>query len=74
MISRIQPAVGKANVPVYQLKVVLIGSKPDIWRRLRVPGSANLGWLHAVFQVAMGWNSHIAFHFDESLLTSGPFR
>ena len=31
-----------------------------IWRRLQVPGDANLGWLHAVIQVAMGWtNSHL---------------
>ncbi len=60
MISQIQPTAGKANAPVYQLKVVLIGSKPDIWRRLRVPGNANLGWLHTVLQVAMGWtNSHL---------------
>ena len=60
MILRIQPTAGKANAPVYQLKVLLIGSKPDIWRRLRVPGNANLGWIHAVFQVAMGWtNSHL---------------
>ena len=60
MISKIQPTAGKANTPVYQLKVLLIGSKPDIWRRLRVPGNANLGWIHAVLQVAMGWtNSHL---------------
>jgi Plasmid pRiA4b ORF-3-like protein len=27
---------------------------------MRVPGEANLGWLHAVIQVAMGWtNSHL---------------
>jgi hypothetical protein len=60
MISQIQDTVGKANAPVYQLKVVLVGSKPAIWRRLRVPGNANLGWLHAVLQVTMGWtNSHL---------------
>jgi hypothetical protein len=60
MISEIQPIAGKANAPVYQLKVVLIGSKPGIWRRLRVPGNATLGWLHAVLQVVMGWtNSHL---------------
>jgi len=44
----------------YQLQVVLNGSQPTIWRRLQVPGTANLGWLHAVLQVAMGWtNSHL---------------
>ncbi len=60
MISQIQPIAGKANPPVYQLKVVLRASKPAIWRRLQVPANANLGWLHAVLQVAMGWtNSHL---------------
>ena len=60
MISQIQPNARKANAPAYQLKILLIGSKPDIWRRLRVPGNANLGWIHAVLQVAMGWtNSHL---------------
>jgi hypothetical protein len=51
---------GKALPSLYQLNVVLIGAKPAIWRRLQVPGHANLGWLHAVLQVAMGWsNSHL---------------
>ncbi len=50
----------KPRAPIYQLKIVLIGSKPPIWRRLQVPGNANLGWLHAVLQVALGWtNSHL---------------
>ena len=60
MISQIQTIAGKTNASVYQLKAVLIGSKPSIWRRLRVPGDANLGWLHSVLQVTMGWtNSHL---------------
>jgi hypothetical protein len=60
MISNIHPTAGKTNAPVYQLKVLLIGSKPAIWRRLRVPGNASLGWFHAVLQVTMGWtNSHL---------------
>jgi hypothetical protein len=54
-----QPATA-APGPIYHLKVSLEGIKPLIWRRLQVPGSANLGWLHAVIQVAMGWtNSHL---------------
>jgi len=47
-------------VPIHQVKIVLDGVEPPIWRRLQVPGIASLGWLHAVFQVAMGWtNSHL---------------
>ena len=60
MIAQIEPAVGKGTAPIYQLQIVLLGAKPLIWRRLQVPGDANLGWLHAVIQVAMGWtNSHL---------------
>lgn len=48
------------RAPVLQLRVSLEGIAPAIWRRLQVPGSGNLGWLHAVIQVAMGWkNSHL---------------
>jgi hypothetical protein len=55
--SRI-PGAGPGSI--YHLKITLAGVKPSIWRRLRVPGEATLGWLHAVVQVAMGWtNSHL---------------
>jgi len=55
--SRI-PVAGRGSI--YHLKIILAEVKPPIWRRLRVPGEANLGWLHAVTQVAMGWtNSHL---------------
>jgi hypothetical protein len=61
MISSLESATAaKPAVPSYQLKVSLVGGQPLIWRRLCVPGNANLGWLHAVLQVAMGWtNSHL---------------
>jgi hypothetical protein len=60
MISVIETTAGKGNAPIYQLKVVLLGSEPPVWRRLRVPGDATLDWLHAVLQVAIGWtNSHL---------------
>jgi hypothetical protein len=60
MIANVEPVSGKANVPTYHLSIVLLGMRPPVWRRLQVPGNANLGWLHAVIQVAMGWtNSHL---------------
>ena len=60
MIANIEPTATKASAPVYHLKVVLSGPNAPIWRQLQVPGNANLGWLHAVIQVAMGWtNSHL---------------
>ena len=60
MITSIETTGGKGNAPIYQLKVVLLGTKPPVWRRLQVPGDASLDWLHAVLQVAIGWtNSHL---------------
>ena len=60
MISVLPPARGKAHAPLYQLKVVLLGVAPPVWRRLHVPGNAKLDWLHAALQVAVGWtNSHL---------------
>ena len=45
---------------IYQLKVVLNGVKPPIWRRILVPGDIELGSLHLVLQLVMGWtNSHL---------------
>jgi hypothetical protein len=45
---------------IYQIKITLRDTKPPIWRRLLVPGSATLYDLHKIIQVAMGWtNSHL---------------
>jgi hypothetical protein len=50
----------------FQLKVVLLGSKPPIWRRLIVLADATLGDLHWIVQGAMGWtNSHLHQFYDE---------
>ena len=62
MIMQVKPVSGRGEKAAfsYQLQVLLNGTQPTIWRRLQVPGTANLGWLHAVLQVAMGWtNSHL---------------
>lgn len=58
------PAATRSSIgargSIYTIKITLNGVKPSIWRRLRVPGAATLGWLHAAIQVAMGWtNSHL---------------
>jgi hypothetical protein len=40
---------------VYQIKIVLLGTRPPIWRRVLVPREFTLAQLHDVVQAAMGW-------------------
>ncbi len=42
-------------VAVYRLKVLLIDSKPLMWRRLLVRDDATLEALHVAIQIAFGW-------------------
>lgn len=45
---------------VYRLKISLDESKPEIWRRVLVPGKFDIGMLHFIIQITMGWaNSHL---------------
>jgi hypothetical protein len=41
---------------IYQLKVVLQGISPMIWRRLLVSGDSTIADLHYIVQIAMGWS------------------
>jgi hypothetical protein len=41
---------------VAELKVLLAGARPPIWRRVRLPVAATLADLHAVIQVLFGWD------------------
>jgi len=40
---------------VYQLRVVVRGVSPLIWRRLLIPADTTIAGLHAVLQIAYGW-------------------
>lgn len=40
---------------IYQIKITLKGSKPPIWRRVRVSGGITLNVLHDIIQATMGW-------------------
>ena len=50
-------ATKKTSTPkeIYQIKITLLGTRPPIWRRLLVPAKLTLEQLHAVLQIAMGW-------------------
>lgn len=46
-----------------QLKIVLMGSNPKIWRRILVKSSVSLFELHHTIQIAMGWENYHLFEF-----------
>ncbi len=46
---------GPASPSLYQLRVVLHGISPLIWRRMLVPGHTSVAGLHTVLQTAFGW-------------------
>ena len=43
---------------VYQLKNVLRDISPMVWRRLKIAGNTDLGDLHTIIQLAMGWKDY----------------
>jgi hypothetical protein len=49
---------------VYHFKIALREISPMVWRRLNVAGNTDLGDLHIILQLAMGWKDyHLhAFH------------
>lgn len=61
------------KVPLLQLKITLANTAPPVWRRLLVREDVNLGLLHAIFQIAMGWtNSHLHMYFIGERRYSNP--
>ncbi|MEV6028810.1 plasmid pRiA4b ORF-3 family protein [Streptomyces sp. NPDC052036] len=57
---------GKTAPSDLQLKIVLDGTRPPLWRRLVVPSDTSLGTLHEAIQVAFGWDSdHLHLFSDE---------
>src|SRR5262249_3547137 len=41
---------------IYQLRAVLLGISPIIWRRLFVRGDSTIADLHDTLQIALGWS------------------
>jgi hypothetical protein len=45
---------------IYQVKITIGESNPEIWRRILIPGDVLLPSLHRIIQIAFGWtNSHL---------------
>lgn len=58
------------------MRVELEEIQPTIWRTVILPKSANLGWIHAVIQIAMGWtNSHLhKFNLGDDTISDPSFN
>lgn len=50
-----KPGDRPVKLTVHRLRVTLLDVAPPIWRDLRVPSVVGLHLLHAVIQIAMGW-------------------
>jgi hypothetical protein len=49
----------------YQIKVVIEGARPLIWRRLLVPTSFSMHELHLTIQAAFDWQNYHLFSFEK---------
>ena len=48
--------MAESKTPVtYQLKIVLLGVSPMIWRRIKVSSDSTIADLHYIIQIVMGW-------------------
>jgi hypothetical protein len=52
------------ELQIYQLRVVLRGISPLIWRRLLVRSDSTVAQLHEVLQVAFGWDDEHLNRFE----------
>jgi Plasmid pRiA4b ORF-3-like protein len=50
------PEPSVSSRAIYQLRVVLRGVSPLVWRRLLLVGDASLAELHAILQHAFAWS------------------
>ena len=55
-----------AITSVYQLKITLMGVRPQVWRRFQVPETTTLAQLHSVIQAVMGWEGYHLHQFSDS--------
>jgi hypothetical protein len=59
----------RAEAQIYQLRAVIRGISPMIWRRLLVRDDSTVAQLHEVLQIAFGWDDEHLNRFE--LCSSG---
>ena len=53
----------RAHPDIYQLRIVLRGISPLIWRRLLIRSDTTLAQLHTMLQVIFDWSNEYLHHF-----------
>jgi hypothetical protein len=66
------PVTDEATGTVHQIKVMLRGSRPPIWRRLLVTSTTTLTGLHEAIQSAFGWDDDHLWVFSTGHGQFGP--
>lgn len=56
----------------FMIKVTLLDTEPAVWRRVEVPARFTLHKLHAVVQLAMGWENAHLYEFELRKQRFGP--
>ena len=54
----------RAEAQIYQLRAVIRGISPMIWRRLLVRDDSTVAQLHEVLQIAFGWDDEHLNRFE----------
>jgi hypothetical protein len=54
----------EADAQIYQLRALIRGISPMIWRRLLVRYDSTVAELHEVLQIAFGWNDEHLNRFE----------
>lgn len=54
----------QSPIEIYQLRIYLKEISPMIWRRILVPDCISIADLHAIIQIAMGWENSYLHRFD----------
>ena len=57
---------------IFQLKLTITDSFPEIWRCVLVPDECTLGDLHYVISYAFGWFDDSEHEFSQGEVTYGP--
>ncbi|MBT2521368.1 plasmid pRiA4b ORF-3 family protein [Arthrobacter sp. ISL-28] len=59
-MDKLEAGMRGGQEPILEVRVELLDSEPEIWRRLEIRGSMALEQVHLVLQTAFGWDdSHL---------------